>query len=319
MLRSGILVIALLFLGVSFATANNNNELAKKFSQAQQLAAQGQITQAIAIYQALIKSHPLLPEAYNNLAALYLKQKNTKDAKHILEQGLYAHKGYGVLYESLTAINVAMAREAYSKALQIDVKPSEINIASLSLDKNTISRNKNTIVISKTEMPVKKAKPVKNTVTDTKPAEEKPAEVKVATATKPSGTIKRDSANNNSKVSGVNQSANPQEIETILQAWSAAWSAQAVDMYLSFYHKQYRANNGMSNKSWKQLRSYRLKKPSWIKISLSDFKVGKHTGKQAVVNFKQLYQSNTFRDVSDKQMVLIYTDDGWKIFREKSI
>lgn len=313
MLRSGILVIALLFLSVSFAATNNNNDLAKKFSEAQQLATQGEITQAIAVYQALIKSHPLLPEAYNNLAVLYLKQKNTKEAKHILEQGLYAHKGYGVLYESLTAINVAMAREAYSKALQIDVKPTEINIASLSLDKNTISQNKNTIVISKIK------KPVKNTVTDTKPAETKPAEVNVVTATKSSGTITRDNTKNNSIVSGVNQSANPQEIEIVLKAWSAAWSAQAVDMYLSFYHKQYRPNNGMSKKSWKQSRRYRLKKPSWIKVSLSDFKVEKNTGKQAVVNFKQLYRSNTFRDVSDKQMVLFYTDDGWKIFREKSI
>lgn len=65
-----------------------------------------------------------------------MQQNKTKKGKHILEQGLYAHKGYGVLYESLTSINVAMAREAYSKALQIDLKPSAIRIASLSLSNN---------------------------------------------------------------------------------------------------------------------------------------------------------------------------------------
>lgn len=163
-----------------------------------------------------------------------------------------------------------MAREAYSKALQIDVKPSEINIASLSLSKNALSQNKNTIVISKTEMPVKKAKPIKSA-----PVVTKPAEVKVATVAKQSGSIKRFSANNKAKVSPVNQATSPQSIETVLQAWSAAWSAQAVDMYLSFYHKQYKPNNGMSRNSWKQSRRYRLKKPNWIKISLSDFKVEK--------------------------------------------
>lgn len=91
MLRSGILVIALLFISVSFAATNDNSELAKTFLQAQQLAAQGQITQAITVYQALIKSHPLLPEAYNNLAALYLKQKNTKRSETISSSKVYMH------------------------------------------------------------------------------------------------------------------------------------------------------------------------------------------------------------------------------------
>ena len=121
-----VAVLFLVFSAPIFAVPANNEELIQKFSRAQQLSAEGKTDEAIAIYQALIKSNPLLPEAYNNLAGLYLKQKNTKQAKYVLEQGLHAHKSYGVLYESLTAINVAMAREAYSKALQIEVKPSDI-------------------------------------------------------------------------------------------------------------------------------------------------------------------------------------------------
>jgi murein L,D-transpeptidase YafK len=107
--------------------------------------------------------------------------------------------------------------------------------------------------------------------------------------------------------------------EVLLKAWSAAWSAQAPDVYLSFYHKHYKPSNGMSRKSWEQSRRYRLKKPRWIKIALSDFNVLKNTGKQAVVSFKQAYRSNSYRDVSNKQMVLIYTDNGWRIYREKSL
>ena len=123
-----IVVLVSLFSGSAVATSTTNTELAQKFAEAQQLAKQGKTEQAIIAYKTLIRLHPLLPEAYNNLAALYLKQKNTKEAKYILEQGLHAHKGYGVLYESLTAINVAMAKEAYSKALQIDIKPTDIEI-----------------------------------------------------------------------------------------------------------------------------------------------------------------------------------------------
>ena len=112
--------------------------------------------------------------------------------------------------------------------------------------------------------------------------------------------------------------ANPQSVEKVLQAWSSAWSAQAVDVYLSFYHSQYKPSNGMSRKAWVQSRRYRLKKPNWIKITLSDFKIKKQTRRQAVVLFKQLYKSNSFQDVSYKQVVLLNTDDGWQFFREKS-
>lgn len=325
MLRRGFLVITLIFSGVCFAATDSNDELTQQFSHAQQLAAEGKIEQAIAAYQVLIKAQPLLPEAYNNLAALYLKQNKTNDAKHILEQGLYAHKGYGVLYESLTTINVAMAREAYSKALQIDVKPTEINIASLSLQTDPVAKNKNTIVISEVKTPLEDATPVNNTtplekitpVKNTIP-EEKTTELKIASIAKATGTIKREAVMTKPVVVAKPVSL-PQPVETVLQAWSAAWSAQAVDVYLSFYHSLYKPDNGMSRNSWVQSRHYRLKKPSWIKVSLSDFDVQKNTGKQAVVKFKQSYQSNSFREVSDKQMVLIYTDDGWRIYREKSL
>ena len=149
MLKKALLAVVLLplFFSSNFVIAASKEDLAKKFSEAQRLSSQGNIAQAISAYQALILENPLLPEAYNNLAALYLKQNNTKQAKYVLEQGLHAHNGYGVLYESLTAINIAMAKEAYSKALQIDLKPANIEIASLSLKDNK-EQIKNTIVIS---------------------------------------------------------------------------------------------------------------------------------------------------------------------------
>lgn len=308
MLRKGVWSIALLtcFLNSSIASGDDLTDLRTKFSQAQQLASQGQVLKAISIYQKLISAHPQLPEAYNNLAALYLQQKKTKKAKHILEQGLYAHKGYGVLYESLTSINVAMAREAYSKALQIDLKPSIINIASLPLMGNNTNSNKNTIVISKSEQPV--------VTKTTEVKKQSVVEKKASASVLASGAIKRTRPVIKSKPIKTTKS-----LEKVLQAWSSAWSAQAVDIYLSFYHQQYRPANGMSRKGWVQSRRLRLKKPSWIKINLSDFNVKKNTGKQAIVNFKQLYRSNTFTDESAKQMVLFYTDHGWQIFREKSL
>lgn len=314
-LRNGVLVVALLSFFSNSIAAASDGELAKKFSKAQRLATQGQVMQAITVYQSLIRSNPQLPEAYNNLAALYLKQKNTKQAKHILEQGLRAHKGYGALYEGLTTINVAMAREAYSKALQIDLKPSAIIIASLSLNDRKLKNIKDTTVISRADKPLenKQLLITKSFIEDESVIPEK---------TRISSERKDASVTNSDKKSVqavTRQTDNTEEVETLLQAWSAAWAAQAVDMYLSFYHKHYKPSNGLSHKDWVQSRRYRLKKPHWIKIGLSDFKVKKNTGKQVVVNFKQLYESSSFRDMSSKQIVLLYTDNGWRIFREKSL
>lgn len=284
------------FSNISFAALESGNQTRKQFSQAQKLVAQGQIQQAIKAYQDLIKLNPSVPEAYNNLAALYLQQNKTKEAKHILEQGLKSHKGYGVLYESLTAINVAMARDAYSKALQIDLAPSSLSIASIPLSNEKIQQTENTIVITKNNNSLAKNK--------------FKAEEKIILTSKPTDKIKSKQ---------VIQDNNIQSVETTLQAWLAAWSAQAIDMYLSFYHNKYRPANGMSHKGWVQSRRYRLKKPRWIKVSLSELDIKKQGKTQAVVNFKQTYKSNSFSDVSYKQVVLINTDDGWRIFREKNL
>ena len=307
--RQSFSVIVLLSLFSNISYAVSDTDLSKKFAQAQSLAQKGEIKQAIYAYTALIESNPQLPEAYNNLAALYLKQKNTKQAKHILEKGLYAHKGYGVLYESLTAINVAMAREAYSKALQIDLNPSDITIASLELDDNKPKRKP--IVISQLEKPSESRQQILEKQV-TSEIVKRATEAKPRTDSPFTGEIKRP-------IIQRKPIQNSEGIKTVLQAWSTAWAAQEATMYLSFYHDQYKPSNGMSLNGWIQSRRYRLKKPSWIKIGLSDIKIEKNTGKQAVVNFKQSYQSNSFRDTSKKKMVLLHTENGWRIFREKSL
>ena len=308
MLRSGFLVVIIwsFVSSISFAGIDSDTAFRKKFNQAQQLAAQGQIDRAITAYQVLIASKPKFPEAYNNLAALYLRQNKTKQAKHILEQGLHAHKGYGVLYESLTAINVAMAREAYSKALQIELKPTPISIASLSLSDKKTQADNNTIVISRSDTPVIEEKNITTPVII-----EQAEPIKKIVKPRPVKIIKNISTT-------VVTTVKSPSIEEVLQAWSAAWSAQAVDVYLSFYHNQYKPSNGMSHNAWVKSRRYRLTKPRWIKIALSDIKVKKQTRTQAVVLFKQSYKSNSLRDVGYKQVVLLNTDDGWRIFREKS-
>lgn len=319
MLRQGVLIAFLMTLlsHALFAEDNNTRELSQLFQKAENHAKQGQLNQAIDIYEALIKQHPLLPEAYNNLAALYLKQNKPKQAKSVLEQGLHAHKGYGALYESLTAINVAMARDAYSKALQIDLKPAEVAIEILAFNDDQQRKTNNAIVNSTEET----TEPVETTIASEPVAEPvvektdpRPAPPIVTSAIKPAPVVKTPV-----EVTVSTVPVKKEAVEIVIQAWAAAWSAQAVDMYLSFYHDQYRAENGMSRKNWEKLRRTRIKKPEWIKVTISDYQLERSDSKQAVVTFKQHYESNGYADVTSKRMVLLYTNNGWQIFQETSL
>ncbi|MDH5394836.1 MAG: tetratricopeptide repeat protein [Gammaproteobacteria bacterium] len=323
MFRQGILAISLLSCISSgvYAVTSNNEDITEKFALAQALADKGEIAQAISAYQSLIRQNPQLPEAYNNLASLYLQQKNTEQAKQVLEQGLHAHKGYGRLYESLSAINVAMAREAYSKALQIDLKPATIEIASLSL--NEKNKQADTapapVVLAKTEpAPILASSKVADKTAVVENKEKPGTEAPRVDVIKPDIRLpERVNEQNTSKANTISTTSEP--IDVLLQAWAASWSAQEVDMYLSFYHSQYNPSNGLTLKTWKQSRRLRLKKPEWIKVALSELNVEKNNGKQAIVKFKQSYESNTFHEISLKRMVLLYTENGWRIFHEKSL
>jgi len=311
---TSILLIILISQSSAAETSPSSlNDAAQYFAKAKQLTEQGKVDQAILSYQSIIDKNPLLPEAYNNLAALYLKQNKIKEAKNILEKGIYAHKGYALLYEGLTTINVAMAREAYSKALQIDLQSSAISIAEVELAAVNVQPDNQSIVIPKVDS--KNSTIVEKNQVINVESEQLTEEEKLAAIAKIKKIVQPQIKN-----TVVSEPAkNVEAIEVILQAWSAAWSAQATDMYLSFYHTHYKPSNGLSKKAWVQSRRLRVKKPAWIKINLSDIDVKKNTGTQAVVNFKQTYQSDRFKDVSSKQMVLLNTDDGWRIFRERSL
>lgn len=283
MLRQYFFVFMLSGSFINFSVAAmDNKQIIEKFSEAENYAKQGKNKKAIASYQRIISLNPLLPEAYNNLAALYLKENKTEQAKLTLESGLKAHKAYGAIYKSLTAINVAMARDAYSKALQIELKPADVNIKMLSLINETLVKPKastisNAIAKADNNIPKEPIEPI----------------------------IQTQKSNDT--------------IESIIQAWAAAWSAQAEDIYLSFYHEDYKPDNGVTRKGWERSRRERLKKPKWIKINLSNFKIKNKSDKQVDVIFTQAYQSDTYRDESSKRMVLLYTELGWRIFSERTI
>jgi tetratricopeptide (TPR) repeat protein len=69
-------------------TDSNDSRVQELYAQAKAAEANGDLQRAAASYESLLKIAPRLPAAYNNLGALYVRQRDYKKAAEILEKGL---------------------------------------------------------------------------------------------------------------------------------------------------------------------------------------------------------------------------------------
>ncbi|MFO8023772.1 tetratricopeptide repeat protein [Thiohalophilus sp.] len=250
------------------------------FLRARALTALAQKERAERAYRQLIEHHPQRIEAYNNLAALLVEQERLTQASQVLEQALTdIDPAYAAVYRNLQAVNVEIARASYGKALRVDVPEQNISLATLSLS----------------EVP----RPARA------PAAPEAEVAETAAVVEPSPAIPLP----------------PSEpaIEQTVRDWARAWSAQNVGDYLSFYARDFRPDDGLTRQGWEQQRQVRLSRPEWIRVELDKLRIAEQSGQQAVVKFIQKYRSDTYGDVTHKQLILSRESNGWRISRETTL
>ncbi len=253
------------------------------FLRARALTALGRPGPAQSAYRQLIEQQPQRIEAYNNLAALLVAQEQLTQASQILEQALTGiDPAYATVYRNLQTVNVEIARASYGKALRVDVPEQRVTLATLDL---AASR------------PAASAPPEKSE------AQQPPADV---VETTPSPTIPL-------------QESEPAVIEQTVRDWARAWAAQDVGRYLSFYAGDFRPDDGLTRQGWEQQRQARLRRPEWIRVELEKLRIAEQSAQQAVVEFVQKYRSDTYGDVTHKQLILSRENNGWRISREKTL
>lgn len=274
---------------------NNPEDYAALFLQGRIQTKQGDMQAAIETYQRLINQQPSRPEAYNNLAALYAGQGDYEQAQHLLEQAMRTNPSYATVYENLSQIYVEKARSSYGKALQLDAAKLAISLQELkSVSEPAASQ-------------VAQVKPTQVAAASTTSIAVAPKQVP-APAPQPASRL----------IEQPPLAFDEQSVITTLQGWAAAWSEQAADVYLIFYADDY-SPEGMSRQAWEQERRERLKKPEWIKIGLSDFKVTQRTNGEAEVQMIQEYRASNYQDKTRKRMRLRETPDGWRIIDELTL
>ena len=330
----------------------NPKLIVAQFIRAQGLSLLGNIDEAISMYEAILKSNQSprhsLPEIYNNLATLYAMQGKLDVARQTLEKGIATNEQYKTLYENLSAIYVEMARGAYSKALKLGVQAKAVQLKTLPLSNFQLAASEQAQSVAQLEkQPAIKSQPIKSnekavivkavttdkvvtpkqTDTQSNLKQQQLALLKKADKVKTvqpekNSTIKVASKQeiktefSNKRIPPVNKD----EVITALHGWAAAWSAQAVDLYLSFYGEGFKPKK-ISKKVWAVQRRIRISKPRWVSVRLNEFDVKADANKsdKVIVQLVQDYRADNYRDKTKKQFVMQRTIDGWRILSEQSL
>lgn len=121
--------LSLSFVCLVFANAilfgqEDNPRVEQLYNEAKQAQSQGDLATAVAKYEEILRLAPKLGMAYNNLGALYFRQRNYSKAATVLEQGLKVNPGMtsanallGIsLFESADYQHARTALEAALKA-----------------------------------------------------------------------------------------------------------------------------------------------------------------------------------------------------------
>lgn len=295
---------------------------------------------AIDSYKAVIAIDPGHMESYNNLAALYAQQGKLELASEALENAIKTDPVFATVYANLRAIYIEMSKKHYRQALKLKPEQRRTQIAAIDIGGNSeqildqeillvpesIQAAVNTTVTAKIEKPKPAAKPEPRPTPKTpevktageqkqkpkgkivKKPEPKPEAKKVAVAEPKKAPSKA------SKQAPVNPAI---EVKKALLSWANAWSNRDADKYIKAYKKGY-TPKGKTAKDWAAGRRWNFKTKKYIKVTLSNIKITSK-GKNFRAKFKQSYESNTYKDVVNKELIFIKQAGRWKISKENSL
>ncbi len=104
------------------------------------------------------------------------------------------------------------------------------------------------------------------------------------------------------------------EIADMLQTWVNAWSSKDAEQYGACYADDFRSQ-GMNRDAWITYKKQLNRKYSYIRVSMDNLRIRKN-GDDCVALFTQNYQSDAFRTLGTKQLILKRENGQWKIYRE---
>lgn len=314
------------------------------------LTEQQKIADAIKVFSSLSEDYPNLPEPYNNLAVLYASQGMYDKARSALEAAIQTHPSYSIAHENLGDIYAKLASQAYGKALQLDQGNAAAQ-TKLAMIKDLFTGRANAIrtasaatvasaspassatpsaarsAVPVTPSPVRSVAPTAPSaapsVASATPPDKPPPKLVEKTAEK----VGRAEKSTPDKMAAVEtqspemKSGAPDESEEIIKAvnaWAKAWSDKDVAAYISFYTADFQTPRGVKRATWEKTRRDRILKPKSIHVEIAHPKVTLINQTRARVSFRQLYQSDAFKNDSSKTLEMVKMSGKWQIRQERA-
>ncbi|MDB4470773.1 tetratricopeptide repeat protein [Deltaproteobacteria bacterium] len=269
---------------------------------------QGDVAAAEKTFSGLVDKFTLYPQPYNNLAAIYARQGDLERARNILERAMATDESYATIYRNLGTVYSEMARDSYGRALQLDKGQQAVT---LQVFDGTQLLAVNSAVTGKTAAMDKDAAEEAEENADSGPA--------TSTEQPSLAIVEKTPAVEDESVTEVVLAPEPESAEVFLNRWAAAWSAQDVVEYLSFYAAEFTPSAGVSREAWAKQREGRLTKPKSIEITLEDFAQIRQTEAGLQIEVTQGYKSDRYEDRTRKLFNLSKDKHSWQIVRERSL
>ena len=311
---TGLLLILPLWVQAQLPSA-----LEKRFASAQAAYEDGDVARSEGLYRALLKDYPKLPELYNNLAVTLVAQGKSQQAIDVLQSGLRSHDGFASLYDNLLNVNASISRQQYMQAL-VPLKNEKPRLKPVALTDLGAVYYAPPVQLAVVEQPSPvPAAPKPVAVVEAKasaatPVANKPVLEKVVEAARPVVEPAVPMADNVPPLMGLEV-----ELKSILLAWAEAWSRKDLQAYVNGYGKGYRPDENTTHAAWLKQREQRLRRPKWIKVRLDEMEFFVLEKDKVAVQLRQSYQSNSYRDIGRKEMVLELQDGQWKIVQERAL
>jgi tetratricopeptide (TPR) repeat protein len=299
--------------------SRNSSDIKLQFMKGLVLTRLDRYSDAEVVFIQLTKENPELPEPFNNLAVVYAAQGKYTEASEALKNAINTHPSYATAHENLGDIYAKMASRAYNQALELDTSNKtareKLSLVNELISAPVSSKPEKTVVAAASPEPEPVSEPAPKPEED-KPVVKEPEIITIPAKPKPKPVDTEEAVK---KVDAEEEKAqNRQAVETAAKNWANAWSAQDVDRYLASYGKEFVPPKGLSRKAWENERRKRLRRPSFIKVTLSNMKINLHGKDYAEIRFTQSYQSDTYGDKVKKEILMRKVDNKWLITQERT-
>ncbi|MCK4621934.1 MAG: protein kinase [Desulfuromonadales bacterium] len=286
----------------------------------------GDISGAEKTFLALIENYSFYPQPYNNLAAVYAFQGNLENSRTFLEKALATDDAYVTVYRNLGTVYSEMARDSYGRALQLEGDRQNVALRMFMDDEMqqivSAAQRPPAVKLEQPETPVVAASEnvsaFKEPETLQRGEAQPAAEPVVAIDPGAEKTISKEDAAAELVLEVVLE-PQPESAGDFLLRWAAAWSAQDVESYLSFYADEFTPAADGSREDWAAQRRRRLVRPKKIEVSLEDFSLVRQADGLLQIEVTQSYRSDRYADRTRKLFDLQLAENNWGIIRERSL